>query len=223
MPHGHVFVRHLSSLRDKAYLTDMKRILTALVLVFAPLSVTLAHAQEAIPLARISDYLNGLTTAQSTFTQYNEDGSRSTGTLYVKRPGRMRFEYDAPNSGIVIAGGSPVIIHDRKSNQPPETYPLKRTPLSIILARRVDLGRANMVVGHSSEGALTVVRAQDPENPEYGHIDLKFSDSPVRLVQWIVTNEHGSRTAVALDGLKTGMSLSDNMFNTQTPRGGANR
>ena len=198
----------------------MTRILAALALLILS---TAATAQDKIPLNAISDYLNGLVTAETSFTQYNEDGTRSTGKLYIKRPGRMRFEYDPPNSGIVIAGGSTVIIHDKKSNQPPETYPLKRTPLSIILARTVDLGRANMVTGHSSDGELTVVRAQDPENPEYGHIDLKFSANPVTLRQWIVTNEQGTRTAVALDGLQTGMSLSDNLFNTQTPRGGVNR
>ena len=198
----------------------MIRILFSLALVVL---ASAGSAQDKLPLESISDYLNGLVTAETTFTQFNEDGSRSTGKLYLKRPGRMRFEYDPPNDGIVIAGGSTVIVHDKKSNQPPETYPLKRTPLSLILARRVDLGQANMVTGHSSEGELTVVRAQDPENPEFGYIDLKFSANPVALQQWVVTNEQGTRTAVVLNGLQTGMSLSDTLFNTQTPRGGVNR
>ena len=198
----------------------MTRILFSLALVVL---ASAGSAQDKLPLESISDYLNGLVTAETTFTQFNEDGSRSTGKLYLKRPGRMRFEYDPPNDGIVIAGGSTVIVHDKKSNQPPETYPLKRTPLSLILARRVDLGQANMVTGHSSEGELTVVRAQDPENPEFGYIDLKFSANPVALQQWVVTNEQGTRTAVVLNGLQTGMSLSDTLFNTQTPRGGVNR
>ncbi|WP_238371749.1 LolA family protein [Heliomarina baculiformis] len=192
----------------------------------ALLSVLAAPAiaqDNRIPLAEISAYLNRLTTGESTFTQYNENGSRSTGRLYVKRPGRMRFEYDPPNKGLVLAGGGTVLVRDEKSNQAPETYPLRRTPLSIILQRNVDLSRADMVVGYGQEDEFTVVRAQDPENPEYGFIDLKFSRDPVTLRQWVVTNELGDRTAVVLDGMTTGVSLSDNLFNTQIGRGGNRR
>lgn len=196
------------------------RFLAVLAALFLPLA---ALAQDKIPLADISAYLNGIGSAQSGFTQYNEDGSRSTGRLFIKRPGRMRFEYDPPNSGVVIAGGGTVIIHDTKSNQPPETYALKRTPLSIILAQKVDLGRANMVTGYGTDGDMTVVRAQDPENPEYGHIDLKFSANPVALRQWVITNEQGDRTAVVLNGLKMGGALPDTLFSTQTRRGGSDR
>ena len=194
----------------------MKRLVTLAAALLVSFS-SAALAQEKISLNATSAYLNGFKTAQSTFVQYNEDGSRSTGTLYIKRPGRMRFEYDPPDGGIVIAGGSTVVVHDKKSNQPPESYPLSRTPLSIILARQVNLGRANMVTGHGTDGELTIVRAQDPEHPEAGSIDLKFADNPVRLSQWIITNENGQRTAVVLNGLETGQSLSDGIFNPNLP------
>ena len=180
-------------------------------------------AQEKLPLADISAYLNTLDTAQTTFTQYNEDGSRSNGTLLVKRPGRMRFEYEPPNHAVVIAGAGAVIIHDKKSNQPPETYPLKRTPLNLILAKTVDLGQANMVVSHDFDGEFTIVRAQDPKKPEYGYIDLKFSSNPVALRQWVITNEQGDRTAVVLNDLETGVKLGDQLFDTQVARGGSDR
>lgn len=201
------------------YLSGMKRLLLSALVALASVLATAASAQDKVPLSDISTYLNGLTTGQTTFTQFNEDGSRSTGKLYLKRPGRMRFEYNPPNSGTVVAGGGAVVVHDAKSNTPPESYPLKRTPLWMILARQVDLTRANMVVGHDYDGEFTVVRAQDPEHPDYGFIDLKFSSDPVVLKQWVITNEQGTRTAVVLDDFQTGMSLSDTMFNTQAGRG----
>ncbi len=68
-----------------------------------------------------------------------------------------------------------MVIFDPKSNQPPESYPLQRTPLYLILRRKVNWSRANMVVGHELRRDMTVVTAQDPENPEYGRIDLMFS------------------------------------------------
>ena len=190
----------------------MKRIALSLALI---LGATSAWAQDKLPLSAISDYFNELKTAQGSFSQINDDGTVSTGMLYLHRPGRMRFEYDPPNSGVVLAGGSRVTIYDPKSNQPPETYALKRTPLSVILARTVDLSRANMVVGHGTEGDLTVVRAQDPENPEYGFIDLMFSADPIALRKWVIHDGAGSQTTVILDDLKTGMPLSANLFSGQ--------
>jgi len=209
--------------RKSPYLEIMMRRFLILLVCLAPVFATSALAQEKLPLSAISDYLNRMATAQSPFTQINDDGSLSTGTLYLKRPGRMRFEYDPPEKALVVAGGGTVVVHDPKSNQPPETYPLKRTPLSIILASTVDLGRANMVVGHSFDGTATVVTAQDPENPEYGSIDLMFTDKPVELRKWVVHDANGGQTSVILGGLKTGAPLSDTLFVTQSVGGRAGR
>ena len=187
--------------------------LTAL---FAPLAAIVmalpAHA-EIIPLSDLSRYLNGLTTAESDFTQVNADGSISTGRLYIKRPGRARFEYAPPDRSLVLAGGGQVAIFDAKSNQPPEQYPLRRTPLNLILAEDVDLGRAEMVVGHGEVENTTRVIAQDPENPDYGTIELVFTADPVELRQWIITDDLGSQTTVILGEMVKGGDIPASLFN----------
>jgi outer membrane lipoprotein-sorting protein len=172
-------------------------------------------AQEKLPLSVISDYLNGLVSAQGPFTQINDDGTLATGMLYLSRPGRMRFEYDPPNSAVVIAGAGAVVIQDPKSNQPPETYPLNRTPLSLLLAKTVDLDRADMVVGHRFDGAATVVSAEDPDAPEYGSIDLMFTANPVSLWKWVIYDGSGGKTTVILGALETGIVLDDALFSTR--------
>lgn len=189
--------------------------MTRLTRLLAPLALVLlapAAMAEKLPLNAISAYLNGLQTAEATFTQINDDGTVSTGTVYIKRPGRMRFEYDPPASELVVASANAVYIADSKSNQPPETYPLRRTPLSLILDRNVNLARANMVTGHSYDGTATVVTAQDPENPEYGNIQMKFTGNPVELRQWVVNDSGGGSTTVVLGELKTGGNLSNRLF-----------
>ncbi|RBO55214.1 outer membrane lipoprotein carrier protein LolA [Rhodovulum sp. BSW8] len=168
---------------------------------------------DPIPLSSLSAYLNSFQTAQADFTQINADGSISTGVLSIRRPGRARFEYAPPDKALVMAGGGQVAVFDEKSNQPPEQYPLKRTPLNLILERQVDLGRARMVVGHEEDGSSTRVVAQDPEHPEYGTITLVFTNEPIELRQWIVTDETGSQTTVVLGELKTGMPLGARLFN----------
>ncbi len=180
----------------------------------APLCLLLPMpaAAEAIPLATLSDYLNSLTTVEADFTQINSDGSISTGRIFIRRPGRVRFEYAPPDRSLVIAGGQQVAIFDAKSNQPPEQYPLKRTPLNLILAENIDLGRASMVVGHRDDGTSTRVVAQDPETPEYGTIELVFTADPVELRQWIITDDLGAQTTVILGEMKKGGQLGARLF-----------
>jgi len=170
-----------------------------------------AAAAEKLSLGEISAYLDDLRTAQGQFTQVNADGTISTGRLYLKRPGRVRFEYDAPEEALVVADGDTVGIVDPRSNEK-QGYPLHRTPLKIILANTVDLTRERMVVGHASDGVTTTVRAQDPAHPEYGSIDLVFTADPVELRQWVINDANGSSTTVILGDLRRDVRLGNERF-----------
>jgi outer membrane lipoprotein-sorting protein len=169
-----------------------------------------AHAQ-AIPLAELSGYLNEMQTAQSPFTQINSDGTVSTGTVYIHRPGRVRFDYDGDDL-LVMAGGSQVAIFDGRASGPPEQYPLDETPLRIILQRNVNLGQSGMVSEHSFDGTSTRVVARDPERPNIGSITLVFTPDPIELRQWIITDEGGSETTVILGALEQGTRIPARYF-----------
>lgn len=185
---------------------------TALLAPIAALMLTVPAHAEKIGIAELNRYLNSLGTVETPFTQVNSDGSISTGHLYIKRPGRVRFEYDPPDRSLVMAGGGQVAIFDAKSNQPPEQYPLSRTPLSLILGENIDLGRAKMVVGHAEEDTATKLTLQDPEHPDYGRIDLVFTANPVELRQWVITDDLGGQTTVILGEMKKGGDLPASLF-----------
>ena len=174
-----------------------------------------AASAQQLTLRQISDYLNGLQTAQGGFTQINADGTLSTGQIYIKRPGRIRFEYNAPDDTMVLAGGGQLAIFDPRSNTGTARYTLSRTPLSIILRENVDLGSENMVTNVTSDGTTTTVTAQDPDNPQYGNIQLVFTANPVELRQWIVTDDLGTQTTVILNDLVAGAAIRDVLFNIQ--------
>jgi len=167
---------------------------------------------DKIPLARISDYLQDLTTAKGRFTQINPDGTISTGRIYIHRPGRVRFEYNPPDPALVMAGSGAVAIFDGKSNEPPQQFPLRRTPLSVILGRNVDLAQANMITDHRADELTTTIRAQDPEHPEIGYIELVFTDAPVELRQWVITDESGAQTTVILGDMERDIALQSSLF-----------
>ncbi|MCC6006860.1 MAG: outer membrane lipoprotein carrier protein LolA, partial [Rhodobacteraceae bacterium] len=149
---------------------------------------------------------------QGQFTQLNADGSVSTGTIYLHRPGRIRFEYDPPEPALVMAGGGTVAVFDLKTRAAPEQFPLSRTPLSLILARDVNLARSGMVIAHDSDGLSTSVVLQDPEQPELGHIRLIFTADPVELRQWVIRDGGGQETTVILGDLERGASLPPRLF-----------
>ncbi|WP_342069814.1 LolA family protein [Yoonia algicola] len=189
-----------------------KRILSFIAVMALTLFAGAASAQQ-LSLSQISAYLNQLQTAQGGFTQINADGTLSTGQIYIKRPGRIRFEYNAPSDSLVMAGGGQLAVFDPRSNTGPDRYPLNQTPLSIILQDNVDLERADMVTNVTSDGTTTTVTAQDPDNPNYGSIQLVFTANPVELRQWIVTDEFGTETTVILNDLISGSIIRDILFN----------
>ncbi|MEO1452646.1 MAG: outer membrane lipoprotein carrier protein LolA [Pseudomonadota bacterium] len=182
------------------------------------------RASAMVSLDELSQYFNDLVTARATFRQFNDDGSQSTGTLYIRRPGRARFEYNPPDESLVMAGGGQVAIFDGRSNSKrPEQYPLRRTPLNLILERQVDLSNRNMVVGHVGDDTHTKLVAQDPETPENGQIEIVFTNEPIALAEWTIIDGGGARTRVILDQLETGLRLPARLFNIvqeQESRGG---
>lgn len=184
---------------------------------------TLPALAEKLSLGDISRYLNGIVTLQADFTQINSDQTISTGVIKIQRPGRARFEYNPPDQTLVIAGGQQLAVFDGKSNTGPSQYPLKETPLNLILAQNVDLSRSGMVVGHSFDGTATTVTAQDPDHPEYGHIQLMFTANPVELRQWIITDGSGAETAVILGALETGMQFQTATFSITAENNKRNR
>jgi len=187
-----------------------------LACIAATTALTLATAFPAladrIPLSELSDYLNGIGTAEASFTQISEDGAIATGTLYLHRPGRMRFEYDEDDL-LVMAGGGQVAIFDGRANSRPEQYPLRRTPLNLILGRNIDLDQSSMILSHEEDESATRVVAQDPEDPEIGTIELVFTGDPVELRQWVVTDSTEFRTTVILGGLEEGVDIPSRYFN----------
>lgn len=179
-------------------------------------TATLAMPARAAELSldQISTYVESLRTATARFVQINDDGSRSSGTLYILRPGRIRFEYDAPDESLVIAGQGQVAVFDARSNQRPQEFQLANTPLKLLLRDQIDLADQRLVRGTFYQGGETIVVAQDPEHPEYGSLQMHFSDAPA-LTRWVVLDGSGAATSVYLSELETGMRFPARLFDVK--------
>ena len=168
---------------------------------------------EKISLNKISDYINGLTSLQADFEQVNSDGSIDTGKLYIRRPGRMRLEYTAPNNALVIAGAGSVAIFDDKSKNGPTLFPLKKTPLNLLLKKNVDLYKNEMITEHTANNENTFIVAKDPKRKSQGSIKMMFSNSPVSLQGWTITNQSNQKTKIILDKLDKKTKIPLYLFN----------
>lgn len=174
-------------------------------------AVTPAQANDARELARISAYLNSITTLEGDFVQIDPDGVLSEGLFQIRRPGRIRFEYNEPNPALVIADGFWVGVVDKRYSQI-DRYPLSETPLNLILKEDVDLAREGAVQQiEQSDGQMRVL-ATDPDYPERGSITLVFGSNPLELRQWIIDDSQGGVTTVALSGTRAGTTINPAQF-----------
>ena len=170
-------------------------------------------------LTRISNYLNGIGTLEGSFVQVGPDGELSEGRFYMRRPGRLRFEYDPPNPALVVADGFWVGVYDTRLNTL-DRYPLSKTPLDLLLRERVDLRKEGAVQSiERAEGQLRIT-AIDPDNADQGSINMVFADNPLELRQWVVTDAQGLKTTVALSDTRQNVEIDPKLFRIEEPNEG---
>ena len=149
--------------------------------------------------------------------QTDARGAMTQGSLYLKRPGKARFEYDKPSGLLVVSDGGNVSIADSRLKTF-DAYPLMATPLSIFLARQIRLDRGINVtrVARLTDGFS--ITARDAKKQAEGQITLTFSDSPLALVGWTVTDAQGSSTRIRLTSLTKTSGLAPSLFVLKDPR-----
>ncbi len=168
-------------------------------------------------LPRVEAWLDGARRLRARFTQIAPDGSVSTGTLWLARPGRMRIEYDPPSRVLIVATDWRLVIYDGATRQV-NTLPLAETPLAFLLEERVRLAGRVQVAAVRERGGEVAVTLEDAETPGRGAITLWFRREPFRLVRWEVVDAQGLTTVVLLDAVERDPPMSDSLFVWRDPR-----
>ncbi|MEM7178124.1 MAG: outer membrane lipoprotein carrier protein LolA [Pseudomonadota bacterium] len=184
--------------------------LAVALLLFGPV-IAPAQGVNQGDLLRISNYLNGISTLEGNFVQVGPDGDLSEGTFYLRRPGRMRFQYEPPNPALIIVDGVWVGVCDPQVRTF-DRFPLSETPLSLLLRERVDLRKEGAVRSIERSAGQLRVEAVDPGAPEQGSITMVFADNPLELRQWVVVDNQGLTTTIALSDTRANVSLGGDLF-----------
>ena len=187
-------------------------------LALAQHAAVLTDPDQAI-LDQVAQYLNGLRALTARFLQVGPDGKTTQGTLWLGRPGRMRFEYDKPSPLLLVAGGGTVVFHDSQLDQT-TNIPLDQTPLGLLLAANIRLsGDVSVTEFDRPAGQLliTLVRTRTPGD---GSLTLAMNAQPLALVGWSVIDAQGRETRLRMSKIQPGGPYDPKLFTFTDPDAG---
>jgi outer membrane lipoprotein-sorting protein len=173
---------------------------------------TAFDARQRALADRLSTYLSNIRQLHGKFVQVAPDGSKSEGEFFLQKPGKVRFDYNAPSPIELIADGSSVVVRDRKLATQ-DLYPLSQTPLRFLLADRIDLMRDTNVIGVYADDVFATVVIEERQILGGTHkVMLMFGAQDYQLRQWTVTDPQGYDTTVAVYNLDNSKTPDPNMF-----------
>ena len=170
------------------------------------------HTKEEIAyLNKISAYLNAIHTLKSNFVQLGPQGDIVQGEFDLSKPGKLRFAYNPPSPILIVATGGDIYVKNSRLNTVDRTS-LSNTPLGLILNDDVDLAHNPAVRDVEEQPGALVVHAHANTTRAQSNITLVFSYPDIQLRQWMVKDNQGAVTTVALSGIQTGVKLPDSLF-----------
>jgi outer membrane lipoprotein-sorting protein len=167
---------------------------------------------------KATKYLQNLAEVEGRFEQTNPRGNIQTGDIFLKRPGKARFQYDAPSGLVVVSDGRNVSVWDSRLRTFDRT-PLGATPLAFLLARlvRLDLDVVVFRVGRYDDGFYLSARSASGQTRTEGYITMVFADNPVALHGWTLVDGQGQATKVKIVNLER-QTIRPEMFVLDDPR-----
>jgi outer membrane lipoprotein-sorting protein len=191
-------------------------VLSAAVLVL--LAALPASAQQgAIGVPQIEQYFNGIRSLKARFVQSNPNGSVVQGTLYVRRPGRMRFEYDAPSQLKIVADGWQVTMWDNATRDFGQ-WPIGWTAASFLVKDPLVLSGDLQVEKLERVNGMLEATMSQARRPQEGKVIVRLAENPLLLRGWTIIDNRGNRVTVSLSEMQTGLQLADSLFKNESGR-----
>lgn len=178
-------------------------------------------AAQSGDLERVTQHLRGVSSMTANFSQTDRKNKTLTGTLTMKRPGKIRFQYQQGVPLLLVADGKALTFIDYQVNQV-QRWPIGDSPLSVLLDPNANMAKFAKVVA-SGDANIVLVQAKDPKKPQYGVITLAFTrnasaPSGLMLQGWVATDSQNNRTRVSLSNQRFNVAVSDQAFKYKDPR-----
>ena len=166
-------------------------------------------------IARVEQYLNGITSMKASFQQFTQSEGLAFGRIFLRRPGRLRVEYDPPAEILLVADGTLLSYYDGELNHL-EQVPLKLSPMWFLLRDDVNLGGDVTVTAFKKSANSILIGMVQSDEPDAGSVMLELGDHPLELTQWSIKDSAGTEVRVGLYNTEFGIPLSAALF--ATPR-----
>jgi len=198
---------------------------TLAIALAAPMLVSAAPVAE---LVQVQSHLQSVTTMTATFAQTDRNGRTLTGTMTLKRPGKIRFQYEKGVPQLIVADGSSLYFIDYQVRQV-ERWPIGNSPLAVLLNPKRDITQFSRLMPSASADVISV-EVHDPKHPEYGRITMIFkrnASAPggLMLQGWVALDSQNNRTTIRLSNQRFNAPVADGTFRWNDPRrtGGTKR
>ena len=191
-----------------------RRTLLATALAVLALAATAGGVRAALPsdvVQQVERYLNSIRTLQARFVQIAPDGRLAEGNAYLSRPGQLRFEYDPPETLLMVATDWRVVMQDTRTRQT-NTIPLDRTPLGLLLAEQVRLSDGVTIRDMAEIGGELHIAVFKTDEPGLGELQLVFGQNPLELRRWQILDAQGRTTQILLENVETNVRLNRGLF-----------
>lgn len=187
----------------------MKKLLLIVCLCLGINAPALAGQED---LAKIEDYLNNLQNLRASFVQMSSNGGTAEGKIYISKPSKIRMEYTAPDSLLIVGNGDYIIYNDKELDQI-TNIDYKDIPATMILTQKIKFdGKKLKVIDFYKDGGQTSLTVEMPENKTVKPITLIFDNSPFRLKQWKVVDQQNIEVTISLFDIETDVALDNNLF-----------
>ena len=175
-----------------------------------------AEAAAAAAAQKIADHFSSVQTMSGEFVQFGPRGEQTGGKFFIQRPGKIRFNYEAPSNTTVVSDGRSVVVENVKLKTA-DLYPLSKTPLKLLLDDKIDLS-GSKVKSVKEEEDLTTIQLADKSVFGSAKITMMFDPKSYDLRQWTITDAQGKDTTVMIFNVKQGVKIDQALFKINTQR-----
>ncbi|PWG03874.1 LolA family protein [Sphingosinicella humi] len=177
-------------------------------------------AQSSSPLSQVQAHMKTVDTMTANFSQTGRTGQTLNGKLTMKRPGKVRFQYQKGVPMLIVGDGKALTMIDYEVDQV-SRWPIGDSPLSVLLNPNKDLSGIAKVT--RNDGQVLLIEARDPKKPEFGTITIAFAKVPsapagLMLEGWTALDAQNNRTTIKLSGQRYNVQVADSAFRWTDPR-----
>lgn len=200
----------------------MKLALSAFALAPAAIVLAAPAAQSQVDqLSKVAAHMQAVSTMAASFSQTDRKGGVLAGTLLMKRPGHIRFEYQKGVDLLIVGDGKSLNVIDYQVRQV-QRWPIGNSPLSALLNPGQDVRKYGKLAAGSNDDVISV-EVRDPKRPEYGMMTMVFvkqagAPGGYTLSGWVALDSKNNRTSVRLSNVKYNVALANARFTWRDPR-----